>query len=292
MLNVHELERAWLRYKIRYYMPIGIATITVIFLSIGALVFWPDNKTSELSQKTAVQPIPSEAAKTNQQPITATSPEMPMQSVQRSPETSIERKVGPQQTTSEHIAPTNTAIAATMQPSMGFMQKLESDVMPYYEEESGIKAMVPTNTVQEVVIEDAVGVNPAVTMTAPAATTQSKPQVISEEKKISKVTITQKDSEDLNDIIKRFKTNKNPALSLFLARRYYDLGAYDNAYEYALKTNEIDSEIEESWLIFAKSLVKLGKKEQALKTLKSYINHSRSLSAKNLYEEIQKGAFK
>ena len=107
----------------------------------------------------------------------------------------------------------------------------------------------------------------------------------------STVSITPKEANDLNDVIKRFKTNKNPALSLFLARRYYDIQDYSSAYDYALKTNELNSEIEESWLIFAKSLVKLGQKEQALKVLKSYINHSNSIPAKGLFEEIRTGKF-
>ena len=107
-----------------------------------------------------------------------------------------------------------------------------------------------------------------------------------------RLSITQEEANDLNDVVKRFETNKNPALSLFLARRYYDLGQYDRSYEYALKTNEIDSTVEESWLIFARSLVKLGRKEEALKTLVTYVKHSSSARAKTLFDEIQEGTFK
>jgi len=107
----------------------------------------------------------------------------------------------------------------------------------------------------------------------------------------STISITQQDASDLKDVIKRFETNKSPALSLFLARRYYDLQDYTHSYEYAIKTNEIDSTIEESWLIFAKSLVKLGRNEEAVKTLGTYIQHSNSGRAKSLLDEINKGSF-
>ena len=296
MLNVHELERAWLKYKIRYYMPIGFAVLALIILSIGSVIFWPKEKASDSAPAVALQTKTSEIDTADQQTLSASKTESATQSVQTPPEVPAQPSPVVAQKPSQPAMENDTvanAMTTTMQPSMGFMQNLESDVMPYYEEQPTIKSKAPTNTVQEVMIEDVKAETPEVAVAAkPVKPIPLTSQPISMEKESSKVTITQQEADDLNDIVKRFKTNKNPALSLFLARRYYDLGSYENAYDYALKTNEIDSDIEESWLIFAKSLVKLGKKEQALKTLQSYINHSRSLSAKNLYNEIQKGVFK
>jgi len=97
---------------------------------------------------------------------------------------------------------------------------------------------------------------------------------------------------DIAEIIKRFKKNNNPALSLFVAKKYYELGNYRQAYNYALMTNEINKDIEISWIIFTKSLVKLGKKRDAIKTLKEYIQQSHSNSAQILLDEIQSGKFK
>ena len=108
----------------------------------------------------------------------------------------------------------------------------------------------------------------------------------------TQVTIsTKEEADDINDVIRRFKKNKNPALSLFIAKRYYEMKNYQKAYNYALVTNEIDNNIEESWLIFVKSLVKLGQKEMAVKTLNSYIEHSGSTRAKLLLEDIAQGTF-
>ncbi|MDD5373878.1 MAG: CDC27 family protein [Sulfurimonas sp.] len=100
------------------------------------------------------------------------------------------------------------------------------------------------------------------------------------------------DEDDIKDVIKRFNVNHNPALSLFVAKRYYQLGEYENAYNYALATNEINNNMEESWIIFSKSLVKMNKKDQAVETLKKYISHSQSSQAKQLLDEIQSGKFK
>ena len=100
------------------------------------------------------------------------------------------------------------------------------------------------------------------------------------------------DSDDIQGVIKRFNKNNNPALSLFVAKKYYEMGDYHNAYNYALITNNINAEIESSWLIFAKSLVKLGKKEMAARTLQEYIEGSNSKSARRLLDDILNGKFK
>ena len=50
--------------------------------------------------------------------------------------------------------------------------------------------------------------------------------------------------------------------------------------------------MDESWIIFAKSLVKLGKTEQAKKTLQAYIGESNSDSARSLLDSIERGSFK
>ena len=81
-------------------------------------------------------------------------------------------------------------------------------------------------------------------------------------------------------------------MSLFLAKYYYAQGKYKMSRNYSLVTNELDPNIDESWILFAKSLVKLGDINKAKKTLKSYIEHTNSLKAKELYKKINEGKFK
>jgi hypothetical protein len=118
----------------------------------------------------------------------------------------------------------------------------------------------------------------------------STPTIITSNQKVKASTIN-RDTEafDIHEIEERFKNNSNPHLGLYIARYHYDHGNYTEAYNYALKTNAINNSIEESWLIFAKSLIKLGKAEQARKTLQLYISQSNSDSAKNLLSSLEKG---
>lgn len=97
---------------------------------------------------------------------------------------------------------------------------------------------------------------------------------------------------NIHEIEDRFKENSNPNLGLYIARYHYDHGNYSEAYNYALKTNAINNTMDDSWLIFAKSLVKLGKVDQAKKTLQLYISNSNSESAKNLLDTLNKESSK
>ncbi|MEA1956414.1 MAG: hypothetical protein U9N02_07980 [Campylobacterota bacterium] len=121
------------------------------------------------------------------------------------------------------------------------------------------------------------------------------------EKPISKVVTNQPQKIDIkrqntkNDIkhvIERFNNNKNPVLSLFIAKKYYELKNYKQACQYAFITNELNNKIEDSWIIFIKSMIKLNQKDKAIKTLRQYIKHSNSEKAKILLNEIIAGRFK
>ena len=92
-------------------------------------------------------------------------------------------------------------------------------------------------------------------------------ELIKTEQESSISIVRQTSQNEINEVVKRFNKNNNPALSLFIAKKYYELGEYRKAYNYALKTNNINNHIEASWIIFAKSLVKLNEKDMAVKTL-------------------------
>ncbi|NPA64397.1 MAG: hypothetical protein GXO16_05420 [Epsilonproteobacteria bacterium] len=100
-----------------------------------------------------------------------------------------------------------------------------------------------------------------------------------------------KSSIDIGKIIAGY--NRAPSLgkALFIARYYYKKGEYQKAMQWAVKANEHDSSNEESWLIYAKSLAHLGKKDEAMRALKIFIKKSDSREARALLDLIAQGAF-
>ncbi|MDM5262687.1 CDC27 family protein [Sulfurovum sp. XTW-4] len=89
------------------------------------------------------------------------------------------------------------------------------------------------------------------------------------------------------DVEKRFFESHDIDDALFLAKSYYKNGNYEKAEYWALETNKLDESKEESLLIFVKSKVKLGHKNEALSILNAYLKQSDSKEAKKLLYRIQ-----
>lgn len=90
------------------------------------------------------------------------------------------------------------------------------------------------------------------------------------------------------DVAKRFADTSDTDDSLFLARTYYEKGNNKKAIYWALQTNKVNSNIEESWLIFAKAKARSGHKSEAIRILSSYIKRSNSVEAKALLKKLRK----
>lgn len=91
------------------------------------------------------------------------------------------------------------------------------------------------------------------------------------------------------EVEKRFHKSQDIDDSLFLAGSYYAKGKYKKAEYWALETNKINRNIEDSWLIFAKAKMKLGHRNEAVRILTSYIKRSNSKNAKDLLLKIRNG---
>jgi len=89
------------------------------------------------------------------------------------------------------------------------------------------------------------------------------------------------------DVENRFAKSHDIDDSLFLARSYYKKGNYKKSEYWALQTNKIDPDIEESILIFVKSKIKLGRKNEAISILRSYLKKSNSQEAVKLLHSIE-----
>jgi len=253
MLNIHDLERRWLRYKIKSYIPLFTAIIAFIAISSVVLksVLSSDIETEKiaLTQKEILKEQPN--TENTKQSVILNIPE----------------------NTSTQTVSKKTLM---LKPSLRFMDNIEEGLDPYIEEEDSNNLQIDEKPVkktneyrQDYVLE------------APVSKAQNS------------LTITTKKSEsDLKDVIRRFKKNKNPALSLFIAKRYYELGQYQKSYNYALMTNEIDKSIDDSWILFSKSLVKLGQHKLAIVTLKSYLKTNKSSQAEILLRKIEAGSFR
>ena len=100
---------------------------------------------------------------------------------------------------------------------------------------------------------------------------------------------TSKKQSSFKEIEKRFRMGHDIDDSLFLAKSYYQRKNYKKAEYWALQTNKVNENIEESWLIFARAKAKRGQRNEAIRILNAYIKRTNSIEAKVLLDKIKKG---
>jgi len=120
-------------------------------------------------------------------------------------------------------------------------------------------------------------------------TTQEKNSENLSRKSVQIEVVEANDPNAYKEVEKRFRLGHDVDDSLFLAKAYYAKRKYKKAEYWALQTNKIDNNIEESWLIFVKAKLKRGQKNEALRILNAYIKRTNSAEAKVLLEKIKTG---
>ncbi|MCX6073473.1 MAG: hypothetical protein NTY39_04060 [Campylobacterales bacterium] len=251
MIDIHLLERRWIKYKIKRLIPYVVA-----ILGIGAGLI---TLLYSVNQNDVTPPPPIKQ-------------EIPLVKITPKPDIAEEViAIVPPPTLQQPravAAPIAVARPTPAETSVAWKPK----ALPSPKENIPVPLSIPKNT-------------PLVAVSA----TFSTPVVVPPNSQNKPISIKQNSTTfDIHEIEDRFKNNSNPHLGLYIARYHYDNGNYSEAYNYALKTNAINNTLEESWLIFAKSLVKLGRTEQAKKTLQLYISQSNSEGAKSLLNNLTK----
>jgi len=253
MINIIELEKRWMRYKIKSYLPHFIIFMSLSVISLLGLIFFDTAITDTPLQEPSIIKKELTALDKN---ISVSPPVVPPKEIKKVQKTTLQQ---------EH--------QLTLQPSFNFVKKLQDSQYTYVREVK--KASHPKVIAKKV-----------------PAPKIAKVEAI-QYKAVSKINIKREDSkQELQTIIQRFKRSNNPQLSLFIAKKYYKQKNYQQSYNYALITNKINNKIDESWIVFCKSLVRLGKKKFAIKILEDYTKETQSSTASILLSNIKSGKFR
>ena len=89
------------------------------------------------------------------------------------------------------------------------------------------------------------------------------------------------------DVEKRFSQSHDIDDALFLANGYFKRGNYVKSAYWALETNKLDADVEESIFIFVESKIKSGQVNEGISILRKYIKQSNSEEAKKLLFRIE-----
>lgn len=91
----------------------------------------------------------------------------------------------------------------------------------------------------------------------------------------------------VDELTAKFEKSNSSDIAVLIARRYYDIKDYKNSEKWALIANELDSNNEESWIIFAKSKYNLKQKDDAISVLKIYNDKANSANIEDLMKQIE-----
>lgn len=91
----------------------------------------------------------------------------------------------------------------------------------------------------------------------------------------------------VDELTAKFEKSNSSDIAVLIARRYYDIKDYKNSEKWALIANELDSNNEESWIIFAKSKYNLKQKDDAISVLKIYNDKANSANIEDLMRQIE-----
>ena len=263
MVDLHELEQRWLRYKIKYYLPHFAVTISIIVIT-STLIIYNKNFSKEIRKKeTKKKQIEKKVALQTSIPI------------KKRIKKRIKKKT-PSQRPIRSIAINKKAVVHS--PSLDIMKKSPTQMQPHNKDKN-------ISTQDKKSVKDTIQREQTNTLT-PVETPLQKEEP-------HHISIIKKDTHnDIVEIIQRFNKNNNPALSLFIAEKYYALGNYRQSRHYALITNNLNKDIELSWIIFTKSLVKLGERKKAIQTLQKYLEYNHSNRVQTLLNKIRSGKLK
>ncbi|QOY52816.1 hypothetical protein [Candidatus Sulfurimonas baltica] len=275
MLNIKDLEARHTKYRLKSYIPHVAIAISTIAILISIVTIFNYSSIANIDEKNITKENNRAVEYVQAKEIVEILPTVINDnSVKETP--LVKTVEATKQSSKEKVLITEKEVKDKMllSPSLNFMRKMQTETVEDYKNENN-KAEPESKQLPK----------------------NKKIEKI-EKVKINKVesnTISIKKQDiysDIDHVIQRFKINNNPALSLFVAKKYYQIGEYEKAYNYALITNGINNNIEASWIIFTKALIKLDKREMAIETLKKYLNHSSSSQAKILLDEILSGKFK
>jgi len=94
------------------------------------------------------------------------------------------------------------------------------------------------------------------------------------------------EDEIIKKLITSFKNKPDAAIALDIANRYFSNEDYKNALTWALRSNDMDNGIG-SWIVFAKSKFALGQKDEAIKILETIFEKSRNKDIDLLLKEMK-----
>ncbi|MCI4399999.1 MAG: CDC27 family protein [Campylobacteraceae bacterium] len=121
-------------------------------------------------------------------------------------------------------------------------------------------------------------------------TTTQQPQQRPVQAKVGtapKITIETKNVDPIDALAEKYAKNPDAQTALSLSELLYKRGSYQKALKWAINANSLDPKNEKSWIMFAKSSYKLGRKQDAINALENFSRTNPSDAVKETISHIK-----
>jgi len=143
----------------------------------------------------------------------------------------------------------------------------------------------PIKVIKEPIIKE----NQVIPSIREAAKVYALPKETMQIKKKPTIEIDMKEVDTITYLKQKFYSTSSIVFALMLSEEYYNEKKYKNSLKWSLIANDIDSQNTKTWYWFAKSKVKLNKKEDAIRALKAYLSNNKSKRLRTLLKKIELG---
>jgi hypothetical protein len=107
--------------------------------------------------------------------------------------------------------------------------------------------------------------------------------------RLKKINLYSSSKNYIETMKQKFAKSRSSRDALLLAKAFYRVKNYKASEKWALESNKLDSNLDESWIIFAQAKAKLGKQNEAIKILAMYYKRTKSPQVKAVIEKIKMG---
>lgn len=274
-LEILELEKKVFKYRLKKHLPYFVLSALFLLLSIIGFIFYASSRHTVTSKEHISVPVTQNDTtpiennlSTTRNPLVSTS--LPAKEQNETNETLLLQlpligKKSPEKKDSFLPEPTQNQVKVSSQED-----ELENRVLirktSKNEEESFYRNK-----------EDKID------------TSLLPPPLLEEQKPKGVIKIETQEVNSIKYLKERFEKSHNIIFALMLAEEYYISKNYQDSNKWSIIANTIDAENEKSWILFAKSKLKLGQKQDAISALEAYLKNNKSKVAQNLLTQIMSG---
>lgn len=276
MLNLHEiieLENKWLAYsnkkKKKKYIFIYIALILILILLVSFIIFYAYSKgASELEEN--VRKSNQEIKKQIDEKKVQVEKDKILSSKKNIEVSKKDIDEKPSNILKEEVLPNNTAISHQENESNEILTLNIMDI-----DVKNTTLSKKQDSIQKQIVKQ-------------IPKSIDTDNIVITDLNVKKV--EKKDElDDLEYLKIKFSETNSIYFALDIANTYYSKGNYKEARDWSLTANKLNTNNDESWIIFAKSSYKLGFKEQSINSLNNYLKNNNSKKIQDVLELIKKG---